>query len=326
MNGNSLDEGLVPTIDRYVAHQRALGKRFDRAAYELSRLARYVHGAGATDIDARLFDGWSRSCCGSNMNARRSAQLTIHRFCRYRRRLYPQCFVPDPMRFAHRTPARVPVIFGAAEVARMLKFAAMVPGHVHHPLSGATLRLMIILLYTTGMRRGEVARLALSDVDLKAGTLRIRDSKFHKSRLIPVSSSTLTAIRGYLKVRLAAPWDIGADAPLFGHQHGCDRFRGYSGGGLYHLVAGALDAACVVDGAGRRAHVHDFRHSFAVNALLRWYGQGVDVSAKLPQLSMYLGHVSIASTAYYLHFIPAIARAASRRFHRQFGALIGGAP
>jgi integrase len=325
MNGKSLESGLVPTIDRYVAHQRALGKHFDRAAYELSRLARYVQEAGATDIDAALFDGWSRSCCGPSMNARRGAQLTVHRFCRYRRRLEPECFMPDATRFARRTPGRVPVIFGAPEVARMLQFAAMVPGHVHHPLSGAALRLMIILLYTTGMRRGEVARLALSDLDLKAGTLRIRDSKFHKSRLIPVSSSTLTAIRGYLKVRLAAPWDISADAPLFGHQHGCDRFRGYSGGGMQRLVASALNAARVVDGAGRRAHLHDFRHSFAVNALLRWYGQGVDVSAKLPQLSMYLGHVSIASTAYYLHFIPAIARAASRRFHREFGALIGGA-
>ena len=325
MNAKTLDLGLAPTIDRYVAHQRALGKGFRRPAYELARLVRYVQDAGATDIDARLFDGWSRSCCGSSMNARRSAQLTVHRFCRYRRRLYPRCFMPDPTRFARRTPARVPVIFGAPEVARMLKFAAMVPGSAHHPLSGAALRLMIILLYTTGMRRGEVARLTLSDIELQAGTLRIRDSKFHKTRIIPLSSSTLTAIRGYLKARLAAPWDIGADAPLFGHQHGCDRFRGYSGGGMHHLVATALDAARVVDDAGRRAHIHDFRHSFAVNVLLRWYGQGVDVSAKLPQLSMYLGHVSIASTAHYLHFIPEIARAASRRFHREFGALVGGA-
>lgn len=324
MNGKSLEYALAPTIDRYVAHQRALGKRFDRAAYVLSRLLRYVQHTGATDIDAKLFDGWSRSCCGSSMNARRSAQLIVHKFCRYRRRLYPGCFVPDAMRFARRTPTRVPVIFGAPEVARMLKFAAMLPGHVHHPLSAASLRLVIILLYTTGMRRGEVVRLTLSDMDLKAGTLRIRDSKFHKTRIIPLSSSTLAALRAYLKVRLVAPWDIGADAPLFGHQHGFDRFRGYSGGGMHHLVATALDAARVVDGAGRRAHIHDFRHSFAVQALLRWYGQGVDVSAKLPQLSMYMGHVSIASTAHYLHFMPEIARAASRRFHREFGALVGG--
>jgi integrase len=72
--------------------------------------------------------------------------------------------------------------------------------------------------------------------------------------------------------------------------------------------------------------MHDFRHSFAVQALLRWYRQGADVQAKLPQLSMYMGHVSIASTALYLHFVPDIARAASRRFGKQFGHLVGGTP
>jgi integrase len=74
-----------------------------------------------------------------------------------------------------------------------------------------------------------------------------------------------------------------------------------------------------------RTRVHDFRHVFAVQALLRWYRQGADVQSKLPQLSMYMGHVSIVSTAYYLHFIPDVARMASRRFGRQFGQLVGGA-
>jgi integrase len=258
------------------------------------------------------------------MNARRGAQLVVHRFCRYRRRIYPECFVPDATRFARRTQGRVPVIFGAPEVTRMLKFAAMLPGSASYPLSGPGLRLIIILLYTTGMRRGEVERLALSDIDLKSGTIRIRDSKFHKTRIIPLSSSTLTAVRAYLRVRLAPPWDIGPGAAVFGHQHGVVEFRGYSGGGMHQLVRTALAAARVTDADGHTAHVHDFRHSFAVQALLRWYRQGVDVSAKLPQLSMYMGHVSIASTAHYLHFIPEIARAASRRFHREFGVLIGG--
>jgi integrase/recombinase XerD len=324
MNGKSLDYALAPTVERYVAHQRALGKRFEREAYELSRLVKYVQRAGASDVNAPLFDGWSRSCCGSSMNARRGAQLAVHKFCRYRRRLYPECFIPDATRFARRTQGRVPVIFGAPEVARMLKFAAMLPGSASYPLSAPGLRLIIILLYTTGMRRGEVERLALSDIDLTSGTIRIQDSKFHKTRIIPLSSSTLTAVRAYLRVRLAPPWDIGADAAVFGHQHGVVEFRGYSGGGMHQLVRTALAAARITDADGHTAHVHDFRHSFAVQALLRWYRQGVDVSAKLPQLSMYMGHVSIASTAHYLHFIPEIARAASRRFHREFGVLVGG--
>lgn len=206
----------------------------------------------------------------------------------------------------------------------MLKFASMLPGSAHYPLTARALRLIIILLYTTGMRRGEVERLALSDISLKDGTARIRDSKFHKSRTIPLSTSVIGEVRSYLTLRLVSPWDLGPDARLFGHQHGYDQFRGYSGGGMHGLVRTAIAAARVVDADGRPAHIHDFRHSFAVQALLRWYTQGVDVGAKLPQLSMYMGHVSISSTAHYLHFVPQIARAASRRFHREFGDLVRG--
>ena len=76
------------------------------------------------------------------------------------------------------------------------------------------------------------------------------------------------------------------------------------------------------DGDGRRPRIHDLRHSFAVQALVRWYRAGADVQANLPRLAMYMGHVSIASTAYYLRFVPALAGLASERFERSFGDLV----
>ncbi len=97
-------------------------------------------------------------------------------------------------------------------------------------------------------------------------------------------------------------------------------------GGMSQMVSTILRDAAASDSYGRPARVHDFRHSFAVQALLRCYRQGADVQAKLPLLSMYLGHASIVSTAHYLHFIPDVARAASLQFGRRFGHLIGGAP
>jgi len=68
--------------------------------------------------------------------------------------------------------------------------------------------------------------------------------------------------------------------------------------------------------------VHDFRHSFAVQVLLRWYRNGDDVQAKLPFLTTYMGHISIASTAYYLPFIEALAGVASARFAAQYATLV----
>jgi len=314
------------TAQRYVRHQRALGLRFDNQEWVIAGLARYLRRVGAAELDATQFEAWCKAGSGQGANGRRGAALIVQKFCRYRRRLDPTCFVPDATRFPRRTPYREPVIFGPAEVARMLRVVATHPVHVQFPLRLPALRLAIILLYTAGLRRGELVRLRLADIDLTSGTIRIRESKFHRSRILPLSVSTQGELQTYLRARLAPPWDIGADAPLLGHHHGTPTFRPYSGAGLGRLVGTVLAQACVRDAHGRHARVHDFRHTFAVQALLRWYRQDTDVQSKLPQLSMYMGHVSILSTAYYLHFIPQVARAASRRFGRQYGYLVGGAP
>jgi integrase/recombinase XerD len=96
----------------------------------------------------------------------------------------------------------------------------------------------------------------------------------------------------------------------------------YTGGGLGTLLRQLCHSAAIYTAEGRCPRVHDFRHSFAVQALLRWYHNGDDVQAKLPFLATYMGHVSIASTAYYLPFIEALAGMASARFAAQYAALV----
>lgn len=325
MSARAVQNAFERIAQRYIRHQRALGLHFDRQAWVIGRLAKYLKHVGAPDLDATQFDAWCASRATVSANERRSAAFIVHKFCRYRRRIEPECFVPDPMRFARRAPYRSPVIFGPREVARILHAVAALPVNTQFPLRSPVLRLAVILLYTAGLRRGELVHLKLSDLDLTSGTIRIRESKFHKSRILPLSVSAQAALCIYLRARLAPPWDICADAPLLGHHHGTLVFKPYSDGALGKLLRDLLQAARVCDTYGRPAHVHDFRHTFAVQALLRWYRQGTDVQSKLPQLSMYMGHASILSTAYYLHFTPAVARAASRRFGREFGHLVGGA-
>ena len=96
----------------------------------------------------------------------------------------------------------------------------------------------------------------------------------------------------------------------------------YSGGGLGQAINRLFVAADVLDTEGRRPRVHDMRHSFAVQALMRWYRDGADVQSKLPGLAIYMGHVSIVSTAHYLHFLPAIRQLASDRFEAAFGDVV----
>jgi integrase len=89
-------------------------------------------------------------------------------------------------------------------------------------------------------------------------------------------------------------------------------------------VTDLLDAAAIRDQNGRRPRVQDFRHSFAVAALLRWYEGGADVQVNLPKLALYMGHVSIESTAYYLRWMPAVVARAGERFGRSFGQVVEG--
>jgi integrase len=185
------------------------------------------------------------------------------------------------------------------------------------------MRLAVVILYTAGLRRGELLRLTLADIDLDAGVLRIHESKFHKSRFVPLSPDAHRELRAYLKKRLASPFCASPKSPLLCN---CSRgLRGYTGTGLSQGIQSLFQSGCVRSSDGRRPRVHDFRHSFAVQALLRWYRQDADVQSNLPKLAMYMGHVSIVSTAYYLQWIPDLAEAASRRFARHFGQLIRGA-
>lgn len=190
------------------------------------------------------------------------------------------------------------------------------------PLRPAVMRLAVVLLYTAGLRRGELVRLALGDVDSTRGVLRIRESKFHKSRFVPLSPGARQEVRRYLKQRSRPPFNVTADSPLLFNLY--TDLSGYSGTSLGRGIRTLFQEANVLSSDGRRPRLHDFRHSFAVQALLRWYREGADVQSNLPKLAMYMGHVSIVSTAYYLKWIPDIAEAASRRFESHYGHLLDG--
>ncbi len=312
------------TLDRWIAdwlaHQRALGRGYVSEQWVLEHLRRSLATAGLSDLDQAGFDRWCNSFDRLAATTRRSRQLILRKFCLYRQRTERTCFVPDPLYFVRRTPHKGPVIIQPEQVARMLLIADGLAPTNSSPLLPAVARIAVILLYTCGLRRGELIRLTLDDVEPKSGLLRIRASKFHKSRLVPLSSDAAAALRAYLRRRLTAPFTGNPSDPLL--CCGADGRHGYSGGGLAGTIRRLFVAANVHDSEGHLPRPHDMRHSFAVEALLRWYREGADVQSNLPRLAMYMGHVSIVSTAHYLHFVPATREAASHRFEAAFGGLI----
>lgn len=317
---------VVPStpLDRCIAawltHQRSLGREYRGQQWILGHLRRFIANARTRDLDRTSFDLWCNSFRHLSGTTRRSRQMAVRKFCLFRQRTEPDCFVPNPLYFVRSTPYRRPVIIEPAQVARLLAVAASLVPTASSPLLPATMRLAIVILYTAGLRRGELVRLTLDDVEPQAGLLRIRASKFHKSRLVPLSQDAAGALQAYLRQRLAAPFDTDPSAPLL--CCGARGRHGYTGAGLGQAVNRLFSAADIVDGEGRRPRVHDVRHSFAAQALIRWYRDGADVHSNLPRLAMYMGHVSIVSTAHYLHFVPPMRKLASDRFEANFGDVV----
>jgi integrase len=248
----------------------------------------------------------------------------VRNLCLYRQRTEPTCFVPDPALFPPLHQPVRPYLFTEIEVARLIQATTAMTPTTSSPLRPAVFRLGIVLLYTTGLRRGELLHLRLGDLDLVERTLWVQASKFHKSRLLPLSADAFGELQRYLTGRAAAALPSDSAAPLLcHHQRGGP---GYTGTGLRGGVCHLLGMTGIRTPAGRLPRVHDFRHTFAVRALLRWYHAGADVQTKLPLLATYMGHVSIASTEYYLPFVADLAAAAGERFERYASGLITPSP
>jgi integrase len=299
-------------ITRYLGLKRALGRRADSLQYILARLDRFLASRNANDLNQETFAAWCLSIAHLAANTRRQWMRAVYHLCLFRRRYESSCFVPDPSQFPPRQPRPLPHIFSEGEITRLLLATDTLGPHPPSPLHRLVARLAITLLYTAGLRRGELARLTLSDYDTAEHVLLIRETKFYKSRLVPLSADAVVEIDRYLEQRLRPGFPGGADAPLLLHHHG--GLAGYTGTGLSNLVRKVIRTAGIRTGAGRPPRVHDLRFTFAVHALLRWYRAGVDVQARLPALSTYMGHSSLVSTQHYLVFFDAIAQAASERF------------
>jgi integrase len=301
---------LGPTITSYLKLKQALGRRFREETAVLQHLERFLIADGGDKLTPQRFAAWTLTLSHLRPTVRRNRMRIVRNLCLYLRRSEPNCFVPDPSTFPAPHAPLPPHIFTEEQIVRLLRVAATLRSRSDTPLCAEVFRIAIVLLYTAGLRRGELVRLVLADYDQSARTLLIRTSKFHKSRLVALSDDAAREMDVYLKARKRLPH--AASSPLLANCWG--GLRAYSGGSFGHNLHRLFMRADIRTVQGHFPRVHDLRHTHAVHALLRWYRAGVDVHAKLPVLATSMGHVSIASTAYYLPFLEPIAQAASERF------------
>lgn len=315
---------IGPVISRYVALKQALGRRYETQRHCLDQLDRFLATHRVSDLTAETFSAWCSSIDHLMPATGRMRMQIVRQFCLYRRRSEPTCFVPDPSQFPPRQPRPRPHLFSEREIARLLLTADALRPYEFSPLYPQVARLALVLLYTSGLRRGEIVRLTLGDYNTDERVLLVRDSKFHKSRMVPLSPDAAREMQRYLKDRHRYGLPRKPDAPLLIHCRG--GISAYSGDGLRMLMRHLFRTAGVRTAAGSLPRVHDLRFTFAFQALLRWYRTGVDVQARLPALATYMGHVSILSTQYYLPFRDVVAHEASERFDRHCARFLPIAP
>jgi site-specific recombinase XerD len=219
--------------------------------------------------------------------------------------------LPLPQLPPPKLPGFVPYIFTREELRRLLE------GVPHHrkakKLQPHTLRVALLLLYGAGLRISELVSLTLADVDLPAGLLTVRDTKFYKTRLVALGPELTQALTLYAAERKKVGHSQQPEAAFFVLRSGAPA----NAPGIRDAFSSLRDYAGVRhEGTGQRPRLHDLRHSFAVHRLVSWYQQGKDVQDLLPDLAVYLGHVSLASTQQYLTLTPELLEQASARFER----------
>jgi integrase/recombinase XerD len=299
---------LRQALTDYLQLRRSLGHEMTEAAWLLPGFVAYLdaHGSSTVTIEAAL--AWAQQAnTDGRMTTIGPRRMTAARgFARYLAGIDAATEVPPLGLMPHRQRWRLPFIYSAADIDTLIERAR---SSIVSPLRAATYATLIGLLAASGMRIGEAIKLDRGDVDWAQGVLLIRESKFGKSRLVPLHASSMAALQNYARLRdhlQPRPQDPSFFVSLTGKRL------------LYAVVSQTfrqlVDDAGVGAGAPHRPRLHDLRHSFAVTTLLGWYRSGENVAARMPSLSTYLGHREPSSTYWYLSAAPELlALAAARR-------------
>lgn len=298
---------LPQALDEYLALRQAMGFAVRDARRLLRRFIDFLEQHRATSITSALALSWATEPHAAQP-AEWSRRLSLIRgFARYRSATDPRTQIPAAGILPYRPQRAAPYLYSDAEIEQLLQAAAQLPSPTG--LRAHTYVAAFGLLAVTGLRVAELVALDDQDTDLTRGHVTIRRGKFGKSRLLPVHPTTQQALRHYVAARDRC-YPIPQSPSFLVSEQGA-RLTHWSVRATFVALSRQIGLRGPADSHGPR--LHDLRHRFAVEALLRWYRQGADVERHLPELSTYLGHVKVADTYWYLSATPELLQLALDR-------------
>lgn len=305
---------LSPELQSFLRFKRSLGYRYARNEFTLREFDRFLQHY-AREHSSWRFDqailAWLASKPRRKALSVSADASSLRQFCRYLRRIPAYASVQEPLwpQLPHES-GFVPYILSEQEVHQLLKLARKLD---QPPFRARLYRALLLLLYCTGLRFGEALRLRMRDVDIRAGVLYVEEFK-GRARWVPFHHSLARELEKYLHAR-----------HLFAPAQPDDRFfvsvnrRTLPKSTAWATLRKLFQKAGLKPAHGRVGpRPTDWRHTFAVHRLTRWYRQGVDLHARLPWLSAYMGHDDILGTETYLNATPELLGLAGSRFRRRY--------
>ena len=293
----------------YLQLRHSLGHDMAEAGWLLPGFVAYLDAHGLPTVTTGAALAWAqqapKSPAGRVTTVGPRRMTAARGFARYLSGIDASTEVPPLGLMPHRAPWRRPFIYSAADIGTLLDQARQA---IVSPLRAATCQTLIGLLAASGLRIGEAIKLDRSDISWPEGVLLIRESKFGKSRLVPLHPTSMRALGNYARLRdRLQPQPAG---PAFFTSLQRKRLL-YTG--VQQTFRQLISNAGIGAGAASPPRLHDLRHTFAVATLLSWYRTGEDVQSKIPSLSTYLGHREPSSTYWYLSAAPELLALAAAR-------------
>lgn len=303
---------IATVIEAYIALQQSIGLRSKTARRSLRRFGREMGDIHIGKIQPKQVLGFLQGTGPLSSTWRTKYRLLfgLYRFAISRGHVATSPLPPTLPKFP---PQQTPYIYSTEELHRLVD-ATSVLASICARLQAPMFRTLILLLYGSGLRVSEALGLSMRDVDLEQRIVTVRDTKFYKTRLVPIGPKLALELTMLGDRRRRLPMPDGEDSRFFASSTGArwDYPRVIT---LFQRVRRAAGIECP-PGELRPPRMHDIRHTAAVHRVIAWYRSGQDVQRLLPQLATYLGHVDISSTQRYLQMTPELLQEASQRFAR----------
>ncbi len=298
---------LREALEDYLALRRALGFRLASPARLLGQFVSWLEERGTGTITTEDAVAWAVLPPGASPAWQSIRLAAVRGFAAYLHGTDPSVQVPPAGLIRRGNDRATPYIYSEAEISAIITAA----GTLRPEFRAATYQAVISLLAASGLRIGEALSLDRGDLDAAEGVLTVRDTKFGKTRLVPLHPGTASALTRYRSLR-DGRHPRPASPALFLSTAGTRLLHSNVSLTFSKLTA---QAGLTRRSASCRPRIHDVRHSFAVNTVLGWYRDGADVAAMMPRLSTYLGHNDPKHTYWYLSAAPELMALAGDRLH-----------